>query len=199
MIFAQKVITNEQKIINEEINPLIYTDTSLKQPLSVEPNWKKLQKSISKKYKDIDAVKVINGSKIRFYKIKNNWDQFADAYLTNLEKYEQVNKMVSHRQLSWSVNNTLYSIFKNVSKKKLLLRSATQSRKIVDNPNSVKPGEPSEQYSANNIDTYANLLYKAGNLKQAIKWQKKAVRYTNGNEKEFNANLKKMQKGERTW
>jgi len=202
MLFAQDGLAtiDEQKFINKEINSVIYKDEAFRLPVSDDPNWKKLQRNIRRKYGEVDAGKMINGSKIRYYKIKNDWSKFSDAYLTNLEKYDKVEKMTSYKQLSWSVNNTLYNqIFKNVNDKKLLIRAAIQSRKIINNPNSIKPGEPVDRYSANNIDTYANLLYKAGNAKTAIEWQKKAVEFTNREEKEFMSNLEKMQKGEKTW
>ncbi|WP_431293378.1 hypothetical protein [Pedobacter sp. P26] len=202
MIFAQEGLTviDQQKIIDDEINSVIYKDKAFKQPVSDDPDWKKIRRNISKKYRNANAGMIINASRIKYYKIKNEWDKFSDAYLTSLEKYDPVEKMTNYRQLSWSVNNTLYSlIFKNVNDKKLLLRAAIQSKKIIENPNSIRAGEPADQYSANNIDTYSNLLYKAGKSKKAIEWQTKAVEYTNGEEKEFKSNLEKMKKGEKTW
>ncbi len=56
---------------------------------------------------------------------------------------------------------------------------------------------------ANHIDTYANLLYKAGNNTEAIEWQTKAVELAKETQSIFlenlEKNLEKMKKGEPTW
>jgi TATA-box binding protein (TBP) (component of TFIID and TFIIIB) len=50
------------------------------------------------------------------------------------------------------------------------------------------------------IDTYANLLYKLGDAKNAILWQEKAVSITSEDRREeLQTNLDKMKKGEKTW
>jgi hypothetical protein len=50
------------------------------------------------------------------------------------------------------------------------------------------------------IDTYANLLYKLGNEKQAIEWQVKAYELCPGVKKtSYYATLSKMKNGEKTW
>lgn len=202
LVYAQPPVqpNDEQSIINHEINTVIYTDVAFKQPVLKEPNWKKLKKNISKKYPATNSEKLIVISKIRYYSMKKDWSAFADAYLTNLEKYKSVENMKSYHELSWSVNNVLYNnIFKRVDDKKTLSRAAVQAKKIIDNPASIKPGESKESYSANNIDTYANLLYRAGKTKKAIEWQTLAVQYSNGNNKDFKTNLEKMQAGLATW
>lgn len=202
VLFAQGSFsdTTEEKIIDMEINSVIYKDPTFSSPSDEDPNWNKLEKTLSKKYPQINASRLILGAKIRYYSIKKSWEKFADAYLTSLEKYDKIQEMTDHTKMSWTVNNILYnSIFKNVNNKKLLLRAAKQSKKIIDNPSSIKPGADKEEYSSNNIDTYANLLYKGGKTKKAIEWQQKALAYTKGLNKEFKMNLENMKKGIPTW
>ena len=47
------------------------------------------------------------------------------------------------------------------------------------------------------LDTYANLLYKAGRVNEAISTQKRAVNLSNGNEL-LKQTLEKMERGEKT-
>jgi hypothetical protein len=82
-----------------------------------------------------------------------------------------------------------WSIFQNVSDPEVL-RTAIKTMKFNN-----------ETFDINNpgaIDTYANLLYKAGKRDQAIKWEKKAVKMSN-EDKEFVNTLRKMERGEKTW
>ncbi len=55
----------------------------------------------------------------------------------------------------------------------------------------------------NHIDTYANLLYKAGRREEAIQWQEKAVKIAIETKDMFldniQNNLVKMKKNEQTW
>jgi hypothetical protein len=52
------------------------------------------------------------------------------------------------------------------------------------------------------MDTYANLLHKAGNTKEAIVWQKKAIdllKAQGEDSEDFEDTLAKMERGEKTW
>ena len=49
------------------------------------------------------------------------------------------------------------------------------------------------------IDTYANLLYKAGRHREALEWEEKAVRLSTGRDKEITDNLGAMKAGQATW
>ena len=51
------------------------------------------------------------------------------------------------------------------------------------------------------MDTYANILHKLGNTKEAILWEKKALALVKSEEekKTYQEALTKMEKGEKTW
>jgi hypothetical protein len=55
------------------------------------------------------------------------------------------------------------------------------------------------------MDTYANLLYKVGEISEALKWQELAVakskelKIDNGDIEAIEDNLKKMKEGKKTW
>ena len=49
------------------------------------------------------------------------------------------------------------------------------------------------------IDTYANLLYKAGRTREALEWQQKVVRLSAGRDPELTAHLDRMKAGLPTW
>jgi len=52
---------------------------------------------------------------------------------------------------------------------------------------------------ATEIDTYANLLYKAGRNREAIEWEEKAVRLSVGRDREITDHLAAMKAGQATW
>jgi hypothetical protein len=90
--------------------------------------------------------------------------------------------------LAWDI------IFLNYSDPELLQLGLKLTRKSI-------AGYPNADY--HNVDTYANLLYKVGNIKNAILWEEKVIDLKSnmfkGDLEQAEATLKKMQVGEKTW
>jgi hypothetical protein len=64
---------------------------------------------------------------------------------------------------------------------------------------SVNSGNARGENDPIEIDTYANLLYKAGKDREAIEWEEKAARLSQGRDKDIADHLAKMKAGRPTW
>ncbi len=167
-----------------------------------EPDWKKINKNIQKKYgKETAARIMLKAKQVWYYSIKD-WKNFS---LYAFKKFESSGIGSSFMDRA-GTNNLLYSvIFKNVDDAGILEKAARWAKKIVDAD--AVDTTASLNLRANNIDTYANLLYKAGNKEDAIMWQQKAARldeeYAKQNNTKpqdvFNATLEKMRNNKPTW
>ena len=86
-------------------------------------------------------------------------------------------------------NNMIYqSIFMHSNDKPTLHKGLKWVKIMIDS----EPPTPSH------IDTYANLLYKLGHKKEALKWEKQALALA-PDDGEIKNNIKKMSTGEPTW
>jgi hypothetical protein len=164
----------EGKIINiidlEEISP--YTNN---EPI----DWDAIQKRVTDKYHDI-GEQVVLGKRIIYYWDKQDWINLGKYYKAYYEKYLPLSDL--------NINNVTWTVFEHVSDT-TILKFATEVAKI-----------NFEKYdnTADALDTYANLLYKTGNVKEAIEWEEKALKMDPNSEWK-NSALEKMKKGEPTW
>jgi thioredoxin-related protein len=186
-------------ISNEEINTVLWN----KEKAAPEtPNWSQLTNNISKKYRKDIAEKVILGAQLRWYNEKKQWPEIVKYNIKKVEKYgldtAGMGKVYANNMI-WDV------IFRHATKKEDLEKGIKWMKVILEADSTDGP----------NIDTYANLLYKAGRKKEAIGWEEKAIAFTSekkGKEKtemmitfyddqlkEFMRTLAKMKNDERTW
>lgn len=132
------------------------------------------------------VVYYLNG--VNFYKTEKNCSNlvaaatyYADSFPTFLS--------------AMTLNGWAWTIFEHSVDKEELVKGLAWSKRALEL-------NKEEQYNADFIDTYANILYKLGRTQEAITWQKKAVQLleTTGKDGlEIRKNLEKMQNGERTW
>lgn len=96
-------------------------------------------------------------------------------------------------------NNIIYRyLFKYSNKKSELMLGANYMLHLLE----IKPAneEMSRMVYANFIDTYASLLYKSGQRREAIAWEEKSLPYLNANGKEqAEAIIYKMKKNLPVW
>lgn len=86
-------------------------------------------------------------------------------------------------------NNMIYElIFKHSDDLAVLKKASKWMKQIID----------TEVPTPEHYDTYANLLYKAGEKKNAIVWQQKAIDLA-PNDLAIKGNFEKMKKGQPTW
>lgn len=115
---------------------------------------------------------------------KKDWLGLTNA----VEKYLKGNALAPMR-----LNEFAWSIFKGSPERKILLKALQWSRMSFEKEESKNPSY---------IDTYANLLYKLGKKKEALKWVLKAQKFAikQGEAADWGQEIiDKMNRGENTW
>lgn len=108
------------------------------------------------------ADKMIISADPVFYKAKKDWDAYAKAAIKSIEDYELL--FTDSPMLSTLYNSVAWDFYENITDKELLNKGLEYAKKSVTlNP----------EYA--NTDTYAALLYKTGNYKEAKKQAEKAI------------------------
>ncbi|HEY8929818.1 MAG TPA: thioredoxin family protein [Mucilaginibacter sp.] len=134
-------------------------------PITTKPDWIAIRDTIVRKYDPRTTEKAIVYVKSKWYKQTKEYPEFVAARMDYLRlmEFDSLGRIIPY----WreSVNNIIYSdIFKHTDDHKILLQALSWQKQVVDDAN-----DPSD------IDTYANLLYKLGQKREGIKWEKKAI------------------------
>lgn len=164
-------------IAAEEITPFL-KDTSR------APGWEKIQATVEKKYGAI-GLEACYGRRMIYAMQHNDYgtagQYFVKYFATALPRPE------------YQINALCWELFKHVSDKEVLnsaLRAMKYDLEVFTLKGNAERGA--------HLDTYANLLYKTGKVKQALRWQQEAVAAAPA-DKEISENFEKMKKGIRTW
>lgn len=158
----------------EEIEPHIADE-------SRTPDWGAMEKSVTAQYGALGAEKVY-GAEMLYYFGKQDWAKFGTYYALYFD--------TATARSEYSISNLAYQVFEHVWDPKAL-ETAIKAVKY--------SMESSGRTDAVEIDTYANLLYKAGRNKEALEWQEKAVQLSGGRDGEIAEHLEKMRAGQPTW
>jgi thioredoxin-related protein len=152
--------------------------------------WNQIRQYINSKAPAF-TDEVVMTAKVNFFFDQKKWEDFGKLRLDYFDRFAQ---NFDHNE-SFTMNNQLMDIFRNCRRKSTLLRAAKWSKYTLDHVFEPDYAPP--------IDTYANLLYKAGKVADAIDWQKKALEIISkdslADKSPYVANLKKMQRGLPTW
>jgi thioredoxin-related protein len=168
----------EYIIAKEEIDPVL---NHLSMPNS-NPHWGKLESTISKKYNSEYADRATLLAQSWWYGYKKDKERFINSKVEYVKKY-------GNSMSNFEINNDFaWPVFLNSENKEILNYAATKMAKVIT--------EEPEFYPA--IDTYANLLYKLGKTKEAIKWQK-MITEKDPDHVSYKEKLDKMLKGIPTW
>jgi len=152
-------------------------------------NWEEIKKTIDEKFGKGWAERNILKSKVRYSDFivkacKTGWDKYIQ-YAIEEKKFSGVDTSMGAYVTS-DINNLCYGIFLHSDKKEQLDIATQWMEDLVKR----------EQFkSANDLDTYASLLYKSGRTNEAILMEEKAVAKDSKN-KSLTATLEKMKKGE---
>ena len=182
--YAQHVV--EGVILRNDINPVI---TATKE--GVTPDFDGIRTAVEKKYGTEYAYSSILTSEVAFYKYwagkyNSKWEEYFQYAIEKVEKYGTDTTSfpgeADLNNLAWDI--FIYSTDINKIKVGINWMKGILRRKILE------PG--------NSLDTYANLLYKSGNRKEAIAVEDKA-RKLQPKSKDLQRGFEKMVKGEPTW
>ena len=140
-----------------------------------------LEKQLNTKYEKVNFSKTISSMKYINYLQKKYWKTFVNEY----DKIVKTNANITAEEL----NEYAWQMFEECNDQEALKVALAWSKLEVER-NEV----------GYIVDTYANLLYKLGDTKNAILWQEKAVSITSEDRREeLQTNLDKMKKGIPTW
>jgi thiol-disulfide isomerase/thioredoxin len=158
-------------------------------------DWMKISNRIKRFYPGYDPEKMIAKEKPGYYAYKKNWPICEKSLLSYISRYGKELDNSELNDMSWEY------VFMHSTNRKLILKALGWSRRTI--PDS---SDETYHYSSTyeSIDTYANLLYKAGYREQAIIWEKKALDLANRifpdrAQVNYQITLKRMQAGEKTW
>ncbi len=144
--------------------------------------WEAVEKKLVAKYGEL-GEEITWQSQFLYSLNERNWNLFKIHSLDWYNKYGKNRSWISKNM----INSMSWIIFSKCSDPAVLrIALAMMKTCLADSP------------SAEEIDTYANLLYKIGEVKDAIRWQEKAVSLK-PSIKELSINLDKMKKGDQTW
>lgn len=181
-LFTDAIIEKEE--ITEKIKKgVVQTDG--------KPNWRKFRRQIRNKYSVEDADRIILSARIKWLEEKKMWPQYCQLIIKKVNVYGPYEKRFPTIPFpeEWKWNVVAWDLFVNATDKNVLLKALSWSERSLKMSNFANPGF---------IDTYANLLYKLGRVKEALQWQEKAVALSPG-ANEIQENMLKMQRNERTW
>lgn len=202
-IIADKGVSNrmvQYTIIKEEIEDKLWKDDK---PVSLDPNWQKLESTINKKYEKVDAKTMVAEARLNFYKKNENWKEYARL----MDQQIKNNPPKSGGGLegsSWKLNSIAWNTFLHCLDKTVLERALAWSELSIKLDDADKP-------NVQLLDTRANLLYKLGRVNEAITQEEKAIEIDNANTKkagregagyfakEYAKLIEKMKAGIPTW
>lgn len=163
-------------ILGQDLLPKIFNSAA-------EPNWDELKSTTTKLYGPA-GEEAVACAKLYYYQREGQWNEFSSALLAYTQAYPD-----NLRPLE--LNYFARSVLENCDDVACLERAVLMGKKAAE------ASDPAFK------DTYANLLYKAGKKIEAIRAQEEAIALAkatnNSNVSEYEANLEKMKKGERTW
>jgi thioredoxin-related protein len=179
-ILGKKGMANsimKQAIMNDIVYP------AFKGNKAKSINWTELENKIKAKAPSL-SKEVLLSSKIMFAQKNKNWKEFSALATNYIKTY-------GNTMSDGEVNSLAWTIFENCNDMACITATLNYSKKTF-----------AENNNPMYIDTYANLLHKAGKTEEAIVWQNKAielVKKSGEDSLEYEATLDKMKKGEKTW
>lgn len=175
------------RVIGDQyIKPALYTGKDFNSFSHKMPDWRILERKISDEYgPDYAAWSIVFG-KIEWYKGHSDWNNLGRAYD---EYFSGFGVDTSTAGTRMGINSTCWDdIFLKVTDTAILNKASGWMSLVVAADPKVAPF----------VDTYANLLYKAGRVDEALDAQKKAVELAPRN-KGIAQTYEKMKLGEPTW
>lgn len=188
-----KIFKDEASKVNQIVNindfsqrviiGVIYTELAPYEKES-DVDWVNLEKTTIKKYGPIGKDMLFN-CKLRNYGNKKDWVNYGKTFKAYFDyALPNINFLIPI-----SINNTSWKIVQHVADSDVLTTAIQVMKYKIDLFAEKNPQE---------LDTYANLLYKVGRTTDAIEWEEKAVKLSN-QDKELMETLDKMKLGKLSW
>ncbi len=164
-------------IVNEELQNIFSKD-------GVKTLTKSIETRLVKAYPK-QAKEVIASIKVTLYTEMKDWKNYATAINRYMKGYGY--KVINNSVL----NEYAWNVFDHIDDKSVLQAALGWSKRSISGK---------DMQDAAIIDTYGNLLYKLGKVKEAIEMETKALKLAPDNDKtSYIETIAKMKKGEKTW
>ncbi|HWW42233.1 thioredoxin family protein [Pedobacter sp.] len=162
--------------------------------INEHPNWNEIEEKITNAYDKTTAHRIILAEKISFYSQKKDYNTQAKYEFDQIEfRGIDTTDEMSLR----AVNDMIYTAIFQKPVSQVILEKAISYMQFI-----LKQKPDNYHY----IDTYANILYKAGYKKKAIEEQQKAVNLVKKDRNEdansilsYEATVRQMKEGKPTW
>ncbi|OQP47883.1 thioredoxin family protein [Niastella populi] len=178
-------------IQREEIEPLLGFNDGLRssneQIMAKDgPAWNDLKLRLSVKYNEDYVERNILLAKLRWYNGQHQWGESARVLTTLTKKYPRFYKK---RASAGFINSSVWdAVFKRSVDKEQIDAAIDCMSDLVNQCPSWPDG----------LDTYANLLYKAGRVSEAILYEEKAIA-SDPKQEELRLTLQRMRDRRPTW
>lgn len=159
-----------------------------------EPNWKKIEQDITSLFKNERLAKsVVLDGKISWYRSNQNWPLIVKYEIERVD----MNGLDTSGMGRLGINNLVFEvIFKHGDNPKALQKGITYMETVLKI-------DPKDHFA---LDTYANILYKAGHNQQALKQEILALAIAEKEEhrdpssiKLYKQTIQKIKDGVPTW
>jgi thioredoxin-related protein len=177
--------------------------------INSKPDWKKIEKTISKKYGAKYVKALVPAAQIEFYKMTKDWITYANLLDNALKENppthgqkkfsEVVGGLASYGDDAWGLNVAAWDLFLYCADKKALEKALTWSDLSIELE---KQANGAEKVNVQFLDTKANILYRLGRIEEAIALESEALKRVNSVGPfgtEYAGIIQKMKKGEATW
>jgi len=190
--YAQAVV--DHVITGEFVTPNLHEKHLRTTPLIDDPDWAGIALSIRKKYEKATSDRIIVNAQLLFYMNKKDYPNLEKAFIHKQEKYGLDTAGMAYL----FTNNMIWDVIFLHSSDKASIDKGIQWMKIIC---AAHPNSPTE------LDTYANLLYKAGRVNEALAVEQNAASIEDANaekgkrtpDKTYAQTVVKMKNGEPTW
>lgn len=154
-------------VIQNEINTRLYANKIIITP---NPNWQDIKKTIQGEFLDYKFDSIVRQNQIQFYYLTSNWEAYSKVVTEIVEiiaKKKPFEIKKSPFGDAWMINSYGWTIFRKCTDRKIIKKAINW----LDIAISIEARAPNEQI----LDTKANLLYKLGKRRKAIKLEEYAI------------------------
>jgi hypothetical protein len=152
---------------------------------SAHPDWPQIEKQVIASYGPLGA-EAVYGAEMLTSVENRNWIAFGKYYALYFD--------TAATRSEYPINNISFALFQRVDDPKALDTAIRILKTSIDAGSRGVFGKDLTE-----IDTYANLLYRAGRAREAVEWETKVVALSEGRDPEFEEHLKEIQAGQPTW
>lgn len=145
--------------------------------------WVSFEQEVAARYGPLGA-EAVQGAAMMYYLKAKDWKRFGNYYA----KYFAT----AASRSEYPVPNISYLLFEHVDDPHALKIAVEAARHSMEVPSLGRT-------DSTDIDLYANLLYKAGRIQEAVSWQEKAVRLDEGQHGEIADRLTRMKAHQPIW